>query len=202
MLNTCKSTEKPPKPKIKAQIIILIFILKKLLKHIYEIPFVTSIKPVNNDIVKESEIPKILKKFENKIKTLLLLSIEIIIENKTTKPPIVKIVFIADNILLDKISPKLLNDRELLSIEYSEVLECLCLDLPHHLNKKPTVKQLRICVINKTKPIYGLENIPTPTVPIIKSGPELLVKAINLSASVAVHSFCSFKLATIFAPTG
>lgn len=41
-----------------------------------------------------------------------------------------------------------------------------------------------------------------PTVPIIKRGPELLVKVISLSASSLVQSPFFLKLVTIFAPTG
>ena len=47
-----------------------------------------------------------------------------------------------------------------------------------------------------------LENILIPTVPIINNGPELLVNAINRSASISEQIFCSFRLETIFAPTG
>ena len=38
--------------------------------------------------------------------------------------------------------------------------------------------------------------------PNIKSGPELLVNAINLSLSSFDKIFCSFKLETILAPVG
>ena len=47
-----------------------------------------------------------------------------------------------------------------------------------------------------------LPNKVIPTVPTINSGPELLVKASNLSASCLVTIPCSIKLETIFAPTG
>ena len=41
-----------------------------------------------------------------------------------------------------------------------------------------------------------------PTVPKIKRGPELLVKAISLSHSSNVKRFFSFKSETILAPVG
>ena len=44
--------------------------------------------------------------------TLLVLSIEIIIENSTTKPPIIKTVLIELIILLDKTSPRFENDKQ------------------------------------------------------------------------------------------
>lgn len=42
----------------------------------------------------------------------------------------------------------------------------------------------------------------TPTEPKIKIGPELFVKAINLSASDLEQTLFSYKLQTTFAPTG
>ena len=47
-----------------------------------------------------------------------------------------------------------------------------------------------------------LPNILTPMVPIIKSGPELLVNASNLSASALEQSPFFLNSVTIFAPTG
>ena len=59
-----------------------------------------------------------------------------------------------------------------------------------------------ICVSKSKTPISILPKRDIPTVPIIKRGPELLVKAKRRSASVDVQipSFLNFE--TIFAPVG
>ena len=84
--------------------------------------------------------------------TLLVLSIEIIIENSRTKPPIIKTVFIELIILLDKTSPRFENDRVEGEEMHSEFLYFRSLDFPHHLNKKPTVSVLKTCIPNKIMP--------------------------------------------------
>lgn len=58
------------------------------------------------------------------------------------------------------------------------------------------------CVSSSRKPVLLSLNMPTPTEPIIKSGPEVLVKASKRSPSVLVHELLSRKPLTIFAPTG
>ena len=65
MLNTCKSTEKPPKPKIKAQIIILIFILKKLLKHIYDVVYKDERNNIKSKLVGVYFNPKWNKEYDS-----------------------------------------------------------------------------------------------------------------------------------------
>lgn len=137
ILNTCKSTEKPPKPKTNEQITSCICILIVVELQIKEIPFVTSIKPVSKPILTELGILKKLSKLDNIIKMWLVCNIDIIIENRTTKPPIIRIVLIAFMILLDKTSPKLQKEREELPTRYSALLKCCSLDFPHHLNRKP-----------------------------------------------------------------
>ena len=67
---------------------------------------------------------------------------------------------------------------------------------------KPTVKLAKRCVINKSNPIVEFPNIPIPTVPIIKSGPELFVKLSNLSHSSLGQILFCLKFAAILAPTG
>lgn len=55
---------------------------------------------------------------------------------------------------------------------------------------------------NKNKPIDDEPNIPVPTAPIMKSGPELFVKARSLSASCFVRDPFFLRSAVILAPTG
>lgn len=56
--------------------------------------------------------------------------------------------------------------------------------------------------MNNKIPVRVSKNKLIPTVPIIKSGPELLVKAISLSPSSLVHMPFCLKLVTILAPIG
>ena len=99
----CNTTEIPPNPNKNAEIIILVD--NNLLGNpaTKEMPFVNSKIP---DIIGTQNLVSILKKFiiginilDNISNTLLVLSIEIIILNKTIKPPIIKIVFIEFEIL-------------------------------------------------------------------------------------------------------
>lgn len=71
-----------------------------------------------------------------------------------------------------------------------------------NLNKTPTVKEASKWVTNKVRPIVVLPKREIPTVPIIKRGPELLVKVISLSASSLEQIPSFLKLVTILAPTG
>jgi len=66
----------------------------------------------------------------------------------------------------------------------------------------PTVIHARICVIKSKTPIAVFLNIRTPTVPIIKRGPELFVKLSNLSHSSLVQILLILKFEAIFAPIG
>ena len=59
-----------------------------------------------------------------------------------------------------------------------------------------------MCAINKIFPICAFPKREIPTEPSIKIGPELLVKAINLSASDLEQILLSYKLQTTLAPTG
>ena len=69
-------------------------------------------------------------------------------------------------------------------------------------NKNPTLRHAKMCVPNKRKPVMVSPSRLIPTVPIIKRGPELLVKARSRSASSFVTMPCIRKSVTIFAPTG
>lgn len=57
-------------------------------------------------------------------------------------------------------------------------------------------------VNNNKNPIEEFPKRLIPTVPIIKSGPELFVKLINLSQSSLEHILFFLKFTAIFAPTG
>ena len=69
-------------------------------------PFVTSKSPDRMDLVIFSEIPKLVKIFERKLKIWDSFKIEIITENSTINPPIVKIKLIELLIDSPSISPK------------------------------------------------------------------------------------------------
>ena len=66
----------------------------------------------------------------------------------------------------------------------------------------PTISAEIIWDINKIFPIWALPKRETPTVPNIKNGPELFVKAINLSASAFEQILFLYKLQTAVLPTG
>ena len=77
-------------------------------------------------------------------------------EKITTNPPIINIVLIDVSILFDNNSPKLLKDREELGKAQSVFLWYFSFDFPHHLNIKPTVKQLNRCVTKRIRPMEKL----------------------------------------------
>ena len=99
MLKICIKTEIPPKPNTKDVIIIFIEIAFMWMQEIWEIPFVISKKPINIGLINEDGICKKLKKGAKKIvkagSIWLSSKIDIITENKTTKPPIIKSVEVA-----------------------------------------------------------------------------------------------------------
>ena len=111
ILRTWRSTEKPPKPKINEHKTVWKCIVQEVNELIKEIPLVTSIRPERSPIPKKSGKPTILSKFTKADSIWLVLSIDIIIEKRTTKQPIIETVFIELIILLDKTSPKLQKER-------------------------------------------------------------------------------------------
>ena len=210
MLKTWSRTDNPPNPSKNAQITMLIVRTLDGMLLTKETPLVNSSNPINIDFINEIFILKNLHIGLNKdviiFIILLVFNIDIITENITTNPPIVIIVLLAANMLFPKISPKfeilqfLLELLLVVILLFSILLETLLLwKIP---SKMPTVIEDNICVINNKIPIVELLNKVIPTVPIIKSGPELLVKANILSPSSLVHAFAFLKLVTIFAPTG
>ena len=111
MLNTCRRTEIPPKPSKNAVIIIFIDNFLKAIFEMIFIPLVISNKPVK---IPDIKLVSIFKKLHNGVNISsnisskwLDLRIDIILENITTNPPIIKMVEILLVILSDKISPKL-----------------------------------------------------------------------------------------------
>lgn len=111
ILNTCKRTEIPPKPSKNAVIIILIDSFLKAIFEIIFIPLVISNNPVK---IPDIKLVSILKKLHNGVNNSSNISskwldfkIDIMLENITTNPPIIRIVEILLVILSDKISPKL-----------------------------------------------------------------------------------------------
>ncbi len=52
------------------------------------------------------------------------------------------------------------------------------------------------------KPKVWFKNIPTPTEPMIKSGPEVEAKAFIRTTSSVVSLLFSYRSLVIFAPTG
>ena len=172
------------------------------------IPLVISKIPVNKELAMLEGIFNFwhigLNKIEIMLVILLVFSIEIITEKSTTNPPIKRVVEIADVILSPKISPRL--EIEIFCNLFSDA-EALCIVLLlvfifQNLNKNPTVKQPKICVKSSKKPISELPNKPIPTVPTMKSGPELFVKLISLSHSSLEHNPLFLKFTAILAPTG
>lgn len=110
MLSTCKSTEIPPNPSKKLQIIIFSEIALKGILAIVATPLVSSTIPAKKPSAKEVGIFKKLSKGwtknSKKSNTLELLSIEIITLKSITNPPIITTVEIELIILLCKIAPK------------------------------------------------------------------------------------------------
>ena len=117
MLKTCSNTDKPPKPNKKAHITILIVRILEGMEHTKETPFVSSKRPVKIALIKAESTPKTLNKGEKArdiiLTILLVFNIEIITENRTTNPPINKIVLMEFVMLFPITPPKF--DREILS---------------------------------------------------------------------------------------
>lgn len=111
ILIICNKTEIPPKPSINEVRIILIEMAFICIQEILEIPFVISKKPINIGFTNEFGICKKLKngveKFVKNGNIWLSSKIEIITENNTTNPPIIKSVDVAFDILAAIIVPKL-----------------------------------------------------------------------------------------------
>ena len=125
--------------------------------------------------------------------------IEIITENRTTKPPIFKIVVIEFEILFIIIVPKL---KLALLEEISVFTNKVFLLGFQNLNKNPIVREPKIWVKSKIIPIFELQKIEIPTVPKINKGPELFVNASKCSPSVLLIFLSILKLLTILAPVG
>lgn len=113
MLKTCKSTDIPPNPNKNAQIIMLEerdLLITELTR---DTPLVSSIIPemigFANDRSIFSNFSGMYSKYEKISKILLLPKIEIITEKITTKPPIIIIVLLDSNIVLESMLPRLLN---------------------------------------------------------------------------------------------
>lgn len=178
MLKICIKTEIPPKPNTKDVIIIFIEIAFMWMQEIWEIPFVISKKPINIGLINEDGICKKLKKGAKKIvkagSIWLSSKIDIITENKTTKPPIIKSVEVAFDILVAIIEPKLENEISLLFCGLKWNADKVFFF--QNLNIKPTVRQAKIWDISKRIPIVLLPYIVIPIVPIIKSGPRIICK--------------------------
>lgn len=208
MLNTCKNTQIPPQPKRKEVIIKLIEMALIWTLDIRLIPFVISKRPVIIGEIKDESTCKKLNKgvmhIVSKFKIPEELKIEIIHAKITIKPPIIKIVDVADFILSEIISPKF--EKEIISF-VEELLYLINIefeeeDFFQNLNIIPTVIEEKKWVIKSKIPIKLLPNIEIPTVPIIKRGPELFVKLSNLSASILVHKLFFCNSHAIFAPIG
>lgn len=112
MLDTCSKTENPPNPSKKAVKIRLIEICLQGMAATCITPLVSSRIPQIKEVGKRiSSIPKALKKGnkeEERIEIILLFfKMDKMTLKRTTKPPIIVTVLIADKILLPKISPKL-----------------------------------------------------------------------------------------------
>lgn len=204
-LYTCKITEIPPKPKIKAQIIILKEIFLIGIELICWSPLVISKNPFIIPWAKSGVILKILKIGLSNVCTKLirydLLKIDIITEKNTMKPPILRIVKIEFLIEEDNISPIL---EELLTGDLYVVLEEAMFVSLYFQNLKmiPTINEAKIWVINKTIPIVVSWKRLIPTVPRMNKGPELLVKDNKRSDSDLVRTLLLRISHTIFAPIG
>ena len=108
ILNTCSTTERPPKPSKNETNITIVEKLFVWIKHNFFNPFVTSTIPKITLLEKLVGILNTEYSTLERIDIILLdCSIEVITENRTTKPPIVTMVLTDFVILVDKISPKL-----------------------------------------------------------------------------------------------
>lgn len=146
--------------------------LKGMLE-IIDTPFVSSIIPAKSPLAKETGIFRAFNKGEsvnsNKSNNFELLRIEIITLNRTTKPPIIRTVFIELIILAPRIAPKLLKSggNFLLSLllELLYLFSVLFLLTFQNLKITPTVKEERRCVKNSKNPIvvFPKREIPNST---------------------------------------
>ena len=124
ILNTWSNTEKPPKPSKKLQAVILIEISFKGMLATSLTPFVNSTIPDKIGVInwvgiwKAEKIGAIV--IEASSNKWLWFKIEIITENRTTNPPINKIVEIEFIILLPSTSPS--EEKLTFSAEDKEVL--------------------------------------------------------------------------------
>lgn len=208
ILKTWRSTDIPPNPSKKLVRIMLIEIFFNLIEDIKFIPFVISSIPVKSEPTSWDGILSFeqigVKNKSIIVINLLEFNIEIITENKTTNPPTIKTVFVADFILFTRISPRLEKDTFCNLFSSFDVLYFLnVLDLLfQNLNKKPTLIAPKICVTNNKNPITELPNKLIPHIPTIKRGPELFVKLSNLSQSSFEHILVSLKFTAILAPIG
>lgn len=210
ILRTWSKIEIPPKPSKNAQIITLTDIALNGIFEIIATPFVSSIIPENTPFAKLLGKLIVFNKGEaskpKKSNILELLKMEIITLNSMTNPPIIKIVLIELIILFCNIEPKLLKLVIVLVfkwfVSFKFRLEELFFLNFQNLKIIPTVKQASICVKNNIRPIVVLPKRDIPTVPIIKSGPELFVNVIKRSPSSFVQSPFFLKFVTILAPTG
>ena len=161
MLKTWSKIEIPPKPSKKADIIIFKEIALNGILAITDTPFVSSIIPAKSPLANEEGMFKVFSKGEstnsNKSNIPELFRIEIITLNNTTKPPIIRIVFIELMMLAPRIAPKLLKSGgSFLLILLSKLLYLfLVAFLPFFQNLKiiPTVKEARRCVKKSKRPI-------------------------------------------------
>lgn len=173
ILKTWSIIEIPPKPSKNADTIIFKEIALNGIWAITDTPFVSSIIPAKSPLAKEAGIFKVFNKGENansnNSNIFELFRIEIITLNKTTKPPIMRIVFIEVMILLWRIAPKLLKSGgSFLLILLSKLLYLfLVAFLPFFQNLKiiPTVKEERRCVKKSKRPIvvFPKREIPNST---------------------------------------
>ena len=145
MLRIWSIIEIPPKPNKNAQIIILVDMHLFGIEAIEQIPFVSSSIPVIVPSEKLFDMPNTFKNgdkvFPNISKILLLFKIDIITEKRTINPPIKKIEFIAEIILVDSISPSEL--KVILLLIVSVFLFSFVFDF-QNLNIIPTVIQASI----------------------------------------------------------
>ena len=147
-------------------------------------------------------IPKFAKKLAIPVKISKFDKMEMITENKTTNPPMDRMVEIDFLIASPKISPRLeTRISSLLSdLKFLKVMSTL--SFFQKRKTRPTQSEARIWLINKVLPRATLPKRETPTEPKIKIGPELLVKAIRRSASDLEQILLSYRLHTTLAPTG
>lgn len=198
----------PPKPNKKAVSTIFIEIFLQTMEEIVLIPFVISNKPVKNPCVKLiSKLKKTkigLIKFAKTPRIPLVFNIDIILENNTTNPPIIRSVEMLFVMLSDRISPRLskFTGLELEVILVFSTIVSFFEFFFQNLKTIPTVIHPKKCVINNNIPIEVFLKSNIPTVPIINKGPELFVKLSNLSHSALEQILFSLNVVAILAPTG